>query len=468
MNNFKIYNTLNGKKEIFKPVNDNHIRIYTCGPTVYNYAHIGNARPAIVSDLLVRFLKAIYPKVTYVSNITDIDDKIIDASEKLNIPIDELTTKYKNIYNEDMMSLNVIPPDFQPHATDHIPEMIEIIQKNIRNNKAYVSSGHVLFDVTSYPSYGRLSGRNQDDQLAGSRVEVANYKKNPGDFVLWKPSTGNQPGWDSPWGYGRPGWHLECSAMSEKSLGIPFDIHGGGMDLIFPHHENEIAQSCGSCNENANPKAYVKYWLHNSLLNMDGEKMSKSLNNILYIRDLLKDYDGEVLRMTLLSSHYRQPINFNSESLINAKNTLDKFYRALLSGKNIKINLRKIEVPPIEVINALSDDLNTSKVFAEVNKIAKNLITSKDENQKKKYKEQLLSASNLIGILRKDPEEWLGINKVDSGNDLALIEGLVKERELARSDKNYIKADEIRNKLVNLGIEIEDTPDGAIWKSIKK
>ena len=468
MNDFKIYNTLTGKKEIFKPVNDNHIRIYTCGPTVYNYAHIGNARPAIVSDLLVRFLKVIYPKVTYVSNITDIDDKIIDASEKLNVPIDELTTKYKNIYNEDMMSLNVIPPDFQPNATDHIPEMIEIIQKNIRNNKAYVSSGHVLFDVTSYPSYGRLSGRNQDDQLAGSRVEVANYKKNPGDFVLWKPSTGNQPGWDSPWGYGRPGWHLECSAMSEKSLGIPFDIHGGGMDLIFPHHENEIAQSCGSCNENANPKAYVKYWLHNSLLNMDGEKMSKSLNNILYIRDLLKDYDGEVLRMTLLSAHYRQPINFNSESLINAKNNLDKFYIDLLSSKNIKINMKKIDAPPIEVIDALSDDLNTSKVFAEVNKIVKNLITAKDESQKKKYKEQLLSASNLIGILREDPEEWLGINKVDSDNDLALIEGLIKERELARSDKNYTKADEIRNKLVNLGIEIEDTPDGTIWKSIKK
>ena len=468
MNDFKIYNTLTGKKEIFKPVNDNHIRIYTCGPTVYNYAHIGNARPAIVSDLLVRFLKVIYPKVTYVSNITDIDDKIIDASEKLNVPINELTTKYKNIYNEDMMSLNVIPPDFQPHATDHIPEMIEIIQKNIRNNKAYVSSGHVLFDVTSYPSYGRLSGRNQDDQLAGSRVEVANYKKNPGDFVLWKPSTGNQPGWDSPWGYGRPGWHLECSAMSEKSLGIPFDIHGGGMDLIFPHHENEIAQSCGSCNENANPKAYVKYWLHNSLLNMDGEKMSKSLNNILYIRDLLKDYDGEVLRMTLLSAHYRQPINFNSESLINAKNTLDKFYRALLSSKNIKISMKNIDTPPIEVIDALSDDLNTSKVFAEVNKIVKNLITAKDESQKKKYKEQLLSASNLIGILREDPEEWLGINKVDSDNDLALIEGLIKERELARSDKNYTKADEIRNKLVNLGLEIEDTPDGTIWKSIKK
>ena len=240
------------------------------------------------------------------------------------------------------------------------------------------------------------------------------------------------------------------------------------MDLIFPHHENEIAQSCGSCNENENPKAYVKYWLHNSLLNMDGEKMSKSLNNILYIRDLLKDYDGEVLRMTLLSAHYRQPINFNSESLINAKNTLDKFYRALLSSKNIKVNMKKIEVPPLQVINALSDDLNTSKVFAEVNKIAKNLITSKDENQKKKYKEQLLSASNLIGILRKDPEEWLGINKVDSDNDLALIEGLIKERELARSDKNYTKADEIRNKLVSFGIEIEDTPDGTIWKSIKK
>ena len=468
MKNFRIYNTLTGKKEIFEPVNEKHIRIYTCGPTVYNYAHIGNARPAIISDLLVRFLKAIYPKVTYVSNITDIDDKIIDASEKLNIPIDELTAKYKNIYNEDMMSLNVIPPDFQPHATDHIPEMIEIIHKNLRNGKAYVSSGHVLFDVASYPSYGKLSGRNKDDQLAGSRVEVASYKKNPGDFVLWKPSTGNQPGWDSPWGYGRPGWHLECSAMSEKSLGIPFDIHGGGMDLIFPHHENEIAQSCGSCNENENPKAYVKYWLHNSLLNMDGEKMSKSLNNILYIRDLLKNYDGEVLRMTLLSAHYRQPINFNNESLINAKNILDKFYRALLSSKNIKINIKKIQRPPSTVIDALSDDLNTSKVFAEINKIAKNLVTSKDDNQKKKYKEQLLSASNLIGILRKDPEEWLGINKVDSDNDLALIEGLIKEREQARSDKNYTKADEIRNKLVNLGIEIEDTPDGTIWKSIKK
>ena len=468
MKNFRIYNTLTGKKEIFEPINENHIRIYTCGPTVYNYAHIGNARPAIISDLLVRFLKAIYPRVTYVSNITDIDDKIIDASEKLNIPIDELTTKYKNIYNEDMMSLNVIPPDFQPHATDHIPEMIEIIHKNLRNGKAYVSSGHVLFDVTSYPSYGRLSGRNQGDQLAGSRVEVANYKKNPGDFVLWKPSTGNQPGWDSPWGYGRPGWHLECSAMSEKSLGIPFDIHGGGMDLIFPHHENEIAQSCGSCNENENPKAYVKYWLHNSLLNMDGEKMSKSLNNILYIRDLLKNYDGEVLRMTLLSAHYRQPINFNNESLINAKNILDKFYRALLSSKDIKINIKKIERPPSSVIDALSDDLNTSKVFAEINKIAKNLVTSKDDNQKKKYKEQLLSASSLIGILRKDPEEWLGINKVESNIDLTIIEGLIKERELARNDKNYSKADEIRNKLVDLGIEIEDTPDGTIWKSVKK
>ena len=468
MKNFRIYNTLTGKKEIFKPVNENHIRIYTCGPTVYNYAHIGNARPAIISDLLVRFLKAIYPKVTYVSNITDIDDKIIEASENLSIPIDELTTKYKNIYNEDMMSLNVIPPDFQPHATDHIPEMIEIIHKNLRNGKAYFSSGHVLFDVTSYPSYGRLSGRNQGDQLAGSRVEVASYKKNPGDFVLWKPSTGNQPGWDSPWGYGRPGWHLECSAMSEKSLGIPFDIHGGGMDLIFPHHENEIAQSCGSCNENENPKAYVKYWLHNSLLNMDGEKMSKSLNNILYIRDLLKNYDGEVLRMTLLSAHYRQPINFNNESLINAKNILDKFYRSLLSSKNIKINIKEIKRPPSAVIDALSDDLNTSKVFAEINKIAKNLVTSKDDNQKKKYKEQLLSASSLIGILRKDPEEWLGINKVESNIDLTIIEGLIKERELARNDKNYSKADEIRNKLVDLGIEIEDTSDGTIWKSIKK
>ncbi len=462
-----IYNTLSGKKEEFVPVDKDHIRMYTCGPTVYNYAHIGNARPAVVSDLLVRLLRVIYPKVTYVSNITDIDDKIIKAANELGVPINELTRKYEKIYNDDMESLNIIPPDIQPHATDHIPEMIEIILKNIENKRAYESSGHVLFDVSSYPAYGRLSGRNQEDQLAGSRVEVASYKRNPGDFVLWKPSTGSQPGWDSPWGYGRPGWHLECSAMSEKSLGIPFDIHGGGMDLIFPHHENEIAQSCGSCNENTNPKVYVKYWLHNALLNMDGEKMSKSLNNILYIRDLLKEYDGEVLRLVLLSGHYRQPINFTNKALKNAQSVLDRFYRVLKGCEDVEIEKNKIKNPPIELINALADDLNTSKAFAEINKIAKNLSTANSQNDKIKLKESLLASGALIGILQKEPSDWLGISKIQSDIDTKFIDRLIREREEARKAKDFQKADKIRQELHEKGIEIEDSSDGTIWRSVK-
>ena len=460
-----IFNTLGGTKEEFVPVDEKHVRMYTCGPTVYNYAHIGNARPAVVSDLLVRVLRAIYPKVTYVSNITDIDDKIIKASDDLGVPIDDITKKYEKIYNQDMLSLNILPPDMQPHATDHIIEMIEIISKNIKNGKAYESSGHVLFDVSSYPAYGKLSGRNQEDQLAGSRVEVADYKKNPGDFVLWKPSTGNQPGWESPWGYGRPGWHLECSAMSEKSLGIPFDIHGGGMDLIFPHHENEIAQSCGSSNEDKNPKVYVKYWLHNALLNMDGEKMSKSLNNILYIRDLLDGYDGEVLRLALLSAHYRQPLNFTDEALSNAKNILDKFYRILKKCKDVEINKKNINNPPIKVLEALCDDLNTSKAFAEINRIAKELSLETKHENKIKLKESLLASGVLLGFFQKNPHDWLGINKAKKDLDADSIEKLIEERTKARESKDFQKADEIRKKLSEKGIEIEDTPDGTIWRS---
>ena len=462
-----IFNTLERAKKKFIPIDKKHVRMYTCGPTVYNYAHIGNARPAVVSDLLVRVLRAIYPKVTYVSNITDIDDKIIKASEDLGVSINGITKKYKKIYNQDMQSLNVLPPDFQPHATDHIPEMIELISKNIKNGKAYESSGHILFDVSSYSAYGKLSGRNQEDQLAGSRVEVADYKKNPGDFVLWKPSTGNQPGWESPWGYGRPGWHLECSAMSEKNLGIPFDIHGGGMDLIFPHHENEIAQSCGSCNENENPKAYVKYWMHNALLNMDGEKMSKSLNNILYIRNLLDDYDGEVLRLTLLSSHYRQPLNFTDKALNNAQKILDKFYRILKKYQDIEINDKKIIIPPERVLEALCDDLNTSKAFAEINKIARELSSEKQYVNKVKLKETLLASGYLLGFFQKNPHDWLGINKAKKDLDTNSIEQLIQERAEARQSKDFQKADKIREELSKKGIEIEDTPDGTIWRSKK-
>tara|TARA_B000000557_G_scaffold32178_1_gene23540 strand:+ start:2043 stop:3365 length:1323 start_codon:yes stop_codon:yes gene_type:complete len=440
--------------------------MYTCGPTVYNYAHIGNARPAVVSDLLSRVLRQIYPKVTYVSNITDIDDKIIAASLETSESIDKITSKYEKIYNEDMKSLGVIKPDIQPHATDFIEEMINLVQKMIANKTAYVSEDHVLFDVTKYNAYGKLSGRNIEEQLAGSRVEVASYKKNAGDFVLWKPSTDNQPGWDSPWGFGRPGWHLECSAMAEESLGLPFDIHAGGMDLIFPHHENEIAQSCGAHNENNDPTIFAKYWLHNAMLNIDGEKMSKSLGNIFYIRDYLENFDGEILRLALLSGHYRQSINWTNETINQSKNTLDKFYRILNKVLDIKVNDNDVSKCPKNVLEALCDDLNTSKALAEVNNIAKKLSLAENLDEKIKYKTRLLASANVLGILQHSPKKWLGIGQIQDNLDSKQIEDLINQRNEARKNKDFETADEIRDKLTKLGIEIEDTPNGTIWRSI--
>ena len=440
--------------------------MYTCGPTVYNYAHIGNARPAVVSDLLSRVLRQIYPKVTYVSNITDIDDKIIAASLETSESIDKITSKYEKIYNEDMKSLGVIKPDIQPHATDFIEEMINLVQKMIANKTAYVSEDHVLFDVTKYNAYGKLSGRNIEEQLAGSRVEVASYKKNAGDFVLWKPSTDNQPGWDSPWGFGRPGWHLECSAMAEESLGLPFDIHAGGMDLIFPHHENEIAQSCGAHNENNDPTIFAKYWLHNAMLNIDGEKMSKSLGNIFYIRDYLENFDGEILRLALLSGHYRQSINWTNETINQSKNTLDKFYRILNKVLDIKVNDNDVSKCPKNVLEALCDDLNTSKALAEVNNIAKKLSLAENLDEKIKYKTRLLASANVLGILQHSPKKWLGIGQIQDNLDSKQIEDLINQRNEARKNKDFETADEIRDKLTELGIEIEDTPNGTIWRSI--
>ena len=440
--------------------------MYTCGPTVYNYAHIGNARPAVVSDLLSRVLRQIYPKVTYVSNITDIDDKIIAASLETSESIDKITSKYEKIYNEDMKSLGVIKPDIQPHATDFIEEMINLVQKMIANKTAYVSEDHVLFDVTKYNAYGKLSGRNIEEQLAGSRVEVASYKKNAGDFVLWKPSTDNQPGWDSPWGFGRPGWHLECSVMAEESLGLPFDIHAGGMDLIFPHHENEIAQSCGAHNENNDPTIFAKYWLHNAMLNIDGEKMSKSLGNIFYIRDYLENFDGEILRLALLSGHYRQSINWTNETINQSKNTLDKFYRILNKVLDIKVNDNDVSKCPKNVLEALCDDLNTSKALAEVNNIAKKLSLAENLDEKIKYKTRLLASANVLGILQHSPKKWLGIGQIQDNLDSKHIEDLINQRNEARKNKDFKTADEIRDKLTKLGIEIEDTPNGTIWRSI--
>ena len=439
--------------------------MYTCGPTVYNYAHIGNARPAVVSDILVRVLKQLYSKVTYVSNITDIDDKIIKASKESGEPIDSITKKFKKIYNEDMSSLGVIAPDIQPHATDFINEMIDLVKKMIHNGTAYESDGHVLFNVKKYSAYGKLSGRNIDDQIAGSRVEVASYKKNAGDFVLWKPSIDDQPGWESPWGFGRPGWHLECSTMSEQSLGLPFDIHGGGMDLIFPHHENEIAQSCGAHNEDKDPTIFAKYWLHNAMLNIDGEKMSKSLGNIFYIRDYLEKYDGEILRLALLSGHYRQSINWTNKTIEQSQNTLDKFYRLLHKVSDIDVDEKLINKCPEKVLDALCDDLNTSKALAEINEISKKLSSAIEVEDKIKYKTQFLAATQVFGVLQKSPKKWLGIGETQDNLDSKLIDNLINERNEARSSKDFNKADQIRDKLTELGIEIEDTPNGTIWRS---
>jgi len=439
--------------------------MYTCGPTVYNYAHIGNARPAVVSDLLVRVLRQLYSKVTYVSNITDIDDKIINASIESGEPISAITEKYEKIYNEDMNSLGVIKPDIQPHATDFINEMIDLVNKMIDNGTAYESEGHVLFNVTKYSAYGKLSGRNIEDQLAGSRVEVASYKKNAGDFVLWKPSSEGQPGWESPWGFGRPGWHLECSTMAEQSLGLPFDIHGGGMDLIFPHHENEIAQSCGAHNEDKDPTIFAKYWLHNAMLNIDGEKMSKSLGNIFYIRDYLEKYDGEILRLALLSGHYRQSINWTNETIKQSQNTLDKFYRLLHKVSDIDVDEKLINKCPEKVLDALCDDLNTSKALAEINEISKKLSSAIEVEDKIKYKTQFLAAAQVFGVLQKSPKKWLGIGETQDNLDSKLIDNLINERNEARSSKDFNKADQIRDKLTELGIEIEDTPNGTIWRS---
>ena len=453
MNTLKIFNTLNNKKEVFIPINKNHIKIYACGPTVYNFAHIGNARMAVVFDTFVRTLRVIYPKVTYVSNITDIDDKIIEAAKEQNTEISKITQKFTQIYNEDMSMLNVLQPDIQPKATEYIPEMIELIKDLINKQFAYEKNGHVLFHVPAYSMYGKLSNRNREEQIAGSRVEIAPFKKDPSDFVLWKPSDDTQPGWDSPWGLGRPGWHTECSAMSEKTLGLPFDIHGGGRDLIFPHHENEIAQSCCSTANIDEPDSYAKYWMHNGFVTIEGEKMSKSLGNIILVRDLIQDHHGEVIRLALLSSHYRQGLDWNEKIIHQAKKLLNKMYAILDDLKSI--NITKSDSSNNEDISMLLDDLNTPGLIAELNKIAKDY--NSDASDKESVKSKLL----LIGLA-------LGIFQDKSFNQVSeelrqKIEVLIAKRNNAKKDKNFDMADQIRNELNELGIEIKDTSEGTSW-----
>ena len=437
----KIYNTLSNKKELFIPLNKNSISMYVCGPTVYNYAHIGNARPAVVFDTLYRVLKNIYPKVNYVRNITDVDDKINEAAKNLGKPISYITKKYTDIYHQDMKNLSILSPTHEPRVTDNIEKIIAMIQKIINNKSAYISDSHVLFDVTSFKNYGKLSNRNREETLAGARVEVADYKKNPGDFVLWKPSTEEEPGWNSPWGYGRPGWHIECSSMVETYLGEEIDIHGGGQDLIFPHHENEIAQSC--CAHQAD--SYARYWVHNGYLNMEGEKMSKSLGNIVTVNEILERYDGEVIRLALLSTHYRKPINFGETLLEQSKNILNKLYKNIdntASGDSISD----------DVINPLLDDLNTPLAISNLLKI--------------KCSKTLLKSASLLGLLNKTSEEWFEINN-KSTISKSDIELLIQERDKARKLKDFEKADEIRDQLDQNNVILEDVDGKTIWR-VKK
>ena len=454
----QLQNTLSGKKEFFKPVNESHVRVYACGPTVYNFAHIGNARMAVVNDLLIRVLKTQFKKVTYVSNITDIDDKIIDAAKETGDDISEITIKYTDIYNKDMGALGVNLPDIQPKATDHIDGMIELIKKLIDNDNAYEKNGHVLFHVPSFEKYGILSKRNRDEQIAGSRVEVAPFKKDPADFVLWKPSPSPLPGWESPWGYGRPGWHLECSVMSEKTLGLPFDIHSGGIDLVFPHHENEIAQTC-CMSKNKDPKDFAPYWLHNGFVNIEGEKMSKSIGNIRLVHELNKKYKGEVLRLTLLSAHYKQPLNWNEEIIEQNSKMLDRLYRVVMDLSDIKFEQG---LPSKNIMDSFLDDLNTPKVIANINEEV-NKLSSASKDEKVKIKSNLLSTGKILGILENDPKEWLGYSQQNIENSEE-IERLINERNEARRNKNFNLADTIRDTLKEKGIEIEDKDKGTVWR----
>ena len=461
MHNLKIHNSFSGKKENFIPLDDKHIKIYACGPTVYNFAHIGNARMAVVFDTFVRVLRHTFPKVTYVSNITDIDDKIIAAAREQNLPINEITTKYTQIYNSDMKTLGVNEPDHQPKATEFIDEMIELIETLIDKGHAYEKDGHVLFHVLSYEQYGSLSKRNRDEQIAGSRVEIAPYKKDAADFVLWKPSTNDQPGWDSPWGFGRPGWHTECSAMSEKTLGLPFDIHGGGRDLVFPHHENEIAQSCCASASIDDPTSYAKYWMHNGFVTVDGEKMSKSLNNITLVKELTDKYQGEVLRLALISSHYRQGLDWNEKIIHQAEKLLNKLYKILHEGKDLLTdNSNKVDE---EMLDAMSDDLNTPKAISILNSLVKEYPKLED-SQKAGCINKIKTSGQLLGILHQDPETWF--SKDTSHMDIDLIEGLMKQRDEAKALKNYSEADSITQKLTGMGVEILDSKDGSKWKPV--
>jgi len=447
--NLNFFNTLSNKREKFFPINNNKIGMYVCGPTVYDFPHIGNARPLVVFDVLFRLLQSLYGKnkVTYVRNITDIDDKIIESSKKNKKSIKELTETITNSFHKDCRYLNCLNPTFEPKATENIKEMINMVSNLLKNNHAYENAKHVYFSVSSFKKYGKLSNKNSEQLVAGSRVEVSKYKKDPLDFVLWKPSDEKDPGWDSPWGRGRPGWHLECSVMSEKFLGKQFDIHGGGLDLVFPHHENEIAQSC--CTNKT--ESFANYWLHNGFVTFNKEKMSKSIGNIVTLNKLRENVNGQVVRLALLSSHYKQPLDWNEKLIKESQNTLDRWY-----GQFEKINSEELQD---DVLKPLQEDLNTPEYITKLHS-----LFEESSKGNKSSKVKFLSACRQIGFLEEDKQSWENFKKSKAKVEEKYINQKINDRNNARKKGDYKLADTIRKELENSGVIIEDQQDETNWK----
>ena len=444
--NLKLTNSLTRKKELFKPINPENITMYACGPTVYDNPHVGNARTLVVFDILYRVLKKLFTNVKYVRNITDVDDKIIEASKNKKISINEITKNVTKVFHKNCKSLNCLVPTSEPRATDHIQEMVEMTKSLIKKNFAYSVEGHVYFSVSTFKEYGKLSNKNLDELKAGSRIEISKLKKNPMDFVLWKPSLSDDPGWESPWGRGRPGWHLECSVMSEKYLGKNFDIHGGGLDLIFPHHENEIAQSC--CNNST--EKFSNYWVHNGFVTINKEKMSKSLGNIVSISDAVDKYSGQVVRLALLSAHYSQPLDWNEKLLEEQKSIIEKWYQ-MYDETNEEISL--------DIIETLLDDLNSPGFIAKIHEL---YVSAKkgDEQSKKSFN----SACKLIGLFNLNKDEWEKFKKIKIDISETFILKKINDRLIAKQKGDFKLADQIRNELLSKGVVIEDQKDKTIWK----
>ncbi len=450
----RLHNNLTRQLEPFAPLDPAAPTLYVCGPTVYNYVHIGNARGPVVFGVLADLLRRRYGKLRYARNITDVDDKINAAAKDQGVPISAITDRFAAAYREDMAALGVVPPDIEPEATAHIPQIIAMIEQLISSGHAYAAEGHVLFSVASFADYGKLSRRDPEEMLAGARVEVAPYKRDAGDFVLWKPSSDDLPGWDSPWGRGRPGWHIECSAMAAAHLGPTIDIHAGGVDLQFPHHENEIAQSV--CAHGG--QTFARFWLHNGMLNFGGAKMSKSLGNIERVHDLVRQHPPEALRYALLSAHYRQPLDWSDALIEQSVRTLDRLYGTLRDLAEVEA----VASIPASVEAALDDDLNTPLALAEVARIASEARKAESGDDKQRLKRELLGAGLALGLLQQAPADWFGRGAAE-GDD-ARIQALIDERIAAKQARDFARADAIRDQLAAENIVLEDTPQGVRWK----